>query len=122
MTQEELEMFFQIHQPYSTLTKVEKEKLIPSPKGNHERSLIGMKWFYYGETEDEYTLFHDEIVDEVGEFVFVDLYMDNTKMVETSVPIKIVDIQKRYPAQDLFPVPMEKEEAIEILREHFKNQ
>lgn len=122
MNQAEKELFFEKDMYKSTLSKVERSKLIPSPQGNHERSLIGQKWFYFGETKDEYSLFYDEIVWQTKDVVFVEIVKDNQTITDSAVAIKITDLEKRYPVQDLFPKPMEEKEALSILKNYFKNQ
>lgn len=107
----------------STLQNVEKEKLVfSSPQGNHKRSRVGEKWYYFGETEESYSLFHDQIVGENETHFFLHLYEDGVLITDSLVAIEKDYFKKAYPIQPLFPKAMEKDEALDILRNHFKNQ
>jgi len=122
MNQADRELFFEENLFKSTLSKLEREKLIPSLQGNHKRSLIGQKWFYFGETTDEYSLYHDQIVDENDSVVFIHLFADGELLTETLIAIDKKELSNRYPIQGLFPKPMEEWEAKLILKHHFSNQ
>ena len=122
MEQEERELFFMEEFNQSTLRNVEREKLIPSPQGNHKRSLIGQEWYYYGETETEYTLFCDKIVGETKQHVFIELYADDILLSNSLIAIEKEALSQRYPIQELFPCAMTKTVAAAILRDHFAQQ
>ena len=72
MNQEEREAFFKEEETLSTLAKAVSGPLgQTAPHGNLERSFVGEKWFYYGETTEEYSLYCDEVVDEDFFCVFI---------------------------------------------------
>ena len=122
MNQADRELFFEESLFKSTLSTVEREKLIPSPDGNHKRSLIGQKWFYFGETTDDYSLFYDQFVEENDTAVFVRMFQDGELLMDTLVAIPKEGLNKCYPIQSLFPNSMEEWEAELILRNYFKQQ
>lgn len=122
MNQADRELFFEESLFKSTLSTVEREKLIPSPDGNHKRSLIGQKWFYFGETTDDYSLFYDQFVAENDTAVFVRMFQDGELLMDTLVAIPKKRLNKCYPVQSLFPNSMEEWEAELILRNYFKQQ
>jgi len=122
MNQAENQLFFEESMFKSTLSKIERDKLIPSPQGNHKRSLIGKKWFYFGETVEDYSLFYDQIVAETDSHVFIRLFKDGELLTESLIALDKKELENRYPVQDLFPVPMEDWDAKLILKHHFNNQ
>lgn len=122
MEQEERELFFMEESNQSTLRNVEREKLIPSPQGNHKRSLIGQEWYYYGETETEYTLFCDKIASETEQHVFIQLYADGLLLSDSLIAIEKEALSQRYPVQELFPCAMTQAVAETILKDHFAQQ
>lgn len=122
MNKEVQELFEEnLHQ--STLKSVEKDKLVfSSPQGNHKRSRLGEKWFYFGETTDSYTLFHDEIEGEDTNHYFVRLYQDGESLTDDLIAIGKKEFSKRYPVQMLFSHSMEETEALAVLKTYFKDQ
>lgn len=91
-------------------------------QGNHQRSLIGQEWYYYGESVDEYALYTDVFVKETDTCVFVDMYEEGIKLNQHAIAIDKKHIHNLYPVQSLFPRPMTEKEAKSILRRHFLNQ
>lgn len=122
MNQAENQLFFEESMFKSTLSKIERDKLIPSPQGNHKRSLIGKKWFYFGETAEDYSLFYDQIVAETDSHVFIRLFKDGELLTESLIALDKKELENRYPVQDLFPAPMEDWDAKLILKHHFNSQ
>ena len=119
MDQTERELFFKESEQENTLSGVEVEKLVFSPHGNHKRSLVGDKWFYFGETEEEYSLFHDEVVNEDDSHVYILMYENGELLIGMPIAIWKTDYEKIYPIQPLFPFPMQSFEAESILKEYF---
>ena len=123
MNQEEREAFFKEEETLSTLAKAVSGPLgQTAPHGNLERSFVGEKWFYYGETTEEYSLYCDEVVDEDFFCVYIMIKERNRNLLNSLVAMDKIAYQRRYPVQSLFMKPMELAEAIEILRSHFANQ
>lgn len=123
MNQEEREAFFKEEETLSTLAKAVSGPLgQTAPHGNLERSFVGEKWFYYGETTEEYSLYCDEVVDEDFFCVYIMIKEGNRNLLNSLVAMDKIAYQRRYPVQSLFMKPMELAEAIEILRSHFANQ
>lgn len=87
--------------------------------GNHKRSRIGDKWFYYGETEDSFTLYRDEVVSVDEDYVYIHIYQEDRRLTDTPVAITHLKVHQMYPLQKIFSEPMEKREALRILRDHF---
>ena len=86
---------------------------------NHERSLIGDKWYAYGESEKSFTLICHEVIVEDDEYVYIDISKFKEGSYCTLLPIKRENYFKNYPIQNTFPKPMEEEEALDILRSLF---
>ena len=123
MNQEEREAFFKEEETLSTLAKAVSGPLgQTAPHGNLERSFVGEKWFYYGETTEEYSLYCDEVVDEDFFCVYIMIKEGNRNLLNSLVAMDKIAYQRRYPVQSLFRKPMELAEATEILRSHFANQ
>ena len=123
MNQEEREAFFKEEETLSTLAKAVSGPLgQTAPHGNLERSFVGEKWFYYGETTEEYSLYCDEVVDEDFFCVYIMIKEGNRNLLNSLVAMDKIAYQRRYPVQSLFMEPMELAEAREILRSHFANQ
>ena len=123
MNQEEREAFFKEEETLSTLAKAVSGPLgQTAPHGNLERSFVGEKWFYYGETTEEYSLYCDEVVDEDFFCVYIMIKEGNPNLLNSLVAMDKIAYQRRYPVQSLFMKPMELAEATEILRSHFANQ
>ena len=122
MNQEEREAFFKEEETLSTLAKAASATSEHAPHGNLERSYVGEKWFYYGETTDEYSLYCDEVVDEDFFCVYIMIKEGNRNLLNSLVAMDKIAYQRRYPVQSLFMKPMELAEATEILRSHFANQ
>lgn len=123
MNQEEREAFFKEEETLSTLAKAVSGPLgQTAPHGNLERSFVGEKWFYYGETTEEYSLYCDEVVDEDFFCVYIMIKEGNRNLLNNLVAMDKIAYQRRYPVQSLFMKPMELAEATEILRSHFANQ
>lgn len=119
----EVQQLFEEEQNQSTLKNVEKGKLFfSSPHGNHKRSRMGEKWFYFGETAENYSLFYDEVVGESDSHYFLRLHEDGEWIADTLVAIEKNQFEKRYPVQPLFATSMEETEAVAILKDHFKLQ
>lgn len=123
MNQEEREAFFKEEETLSTLAKAVSGPLgQTAPHGNLERSFVGEKWFYYGETTEEYSLYCDEVVDEDFFCVYIMIKEGSRNLLNSLVAMDKIAYQRRYPVQSLFMKPMELAEATEILRSHFANQ
>ena len=123
MNQEEREAFFKEEETLSTLAKAVSGPLgQTAPHGNLERSFVGEKWFYYGETTEEYSLYCDEVVDEDFFCVYIMIKEGNRNLLNSLVAMDKIAYQRRYPVQSLFMKPMELAEATEILPSHFANQ
>ena len=123
MNQEEREAFFKEEETLSTLAKAVSGPLgQTAPHGNLERSFVGEKWFYYGETTEEYSLYCDEVVDEDFFCVYIMIKEGNRNLLNNLVAMDKIAYQRRYPVQSMFMKPMELAEATEILRSHFANQ
>lgn len=123
MNQEEREAFFKEEETLSTLAKAVSGPLgQTAPHGNLERSFVGEKWFYYGETTDEYSLYCDEVIDEDLHCVYIMIKEGDRNLLHNLVAMDKIAYQRRYPVQSLFIKPMELAEAREILRIHFSNQ
>ena len=122
MNQEEREAFFKEEETLSTLAKAASATSEHAPHGNLERSFVGEKWFYYGETTEEYSLYCDEVVDEDFFCVYIMIKEGNRNLLNSLVAMDKIAYQRRYPVQSLFMKPMELAEATEILRSHFANQ
>ena len=123
MNQEEREAFFKEEETLSTLAKAVSGPLgQTAPHGNLERSFVGEKWFYYGGTTEEYSLYCDEVVDEDFFCVYIMIKEGNRNLLNSLVAMDKIAYQRRYPVQSLFMKPMELAEATEILRSHFANQ
>ena len=123
MNQEEREAFFKEEETLSTLAKAVSGPLgQTAPHGNLERSFVGEKWFYYGETTEEYSLYCDEVVDEDMQRVYIMIKEGERPLLHNLVAMDKITYEKRYPVQSLFMKPMELAEATEILRSHFANQ
>lgn len=87
--------------------------------GNHKRSRIGDKWFYYGETEDAFNLYYDEVVGKDEKHLYILMYEEEQQMTRTPIAVTHDKANQMYPIQTLFPEPMERKEALEILRNYF---
>ena len=123
MNQEEREAFFKEEETLSTLAKAVSGPLgQTAPHGNLERSFVGEKWFYYGETTEEYSLYCDEVVDEDFFCVYIMIKEGNRNLLNSLVAMDKIAYQRRYPVQSMFMKPMEHPQATEILRSHFANQ
>ena len=123
MNQEEREAFFKEEETLSTLAKAVSGPLgQTAPHGNLERSFVGEKWFYYGETTDEYSLYCDEVVDEDMQRVYIMIKESERPLLHNLVAMDKITYEKRYPVQSLFMHPMQEAEAQMILRKHFSNQ
>ena len=123
MNQEEREAFFKEEETLSTLAKAVSGPLgQTAPHGNLERSFVGEKWFYYGETTEEYSLYCDEVVDEDFFCVYIMIKEGSRNLLNSLVAMDKIAYQRRYPVQSMFMKPMELAEATEILRSHFANQ
>lgn len=90
--------------------------------GNHQRSLVGDQWYYYGESGDEYSLYKDIIVYEGDSFVLIDMYEDDTRLNRHPIALAKDKLDTLYPVQDLFSEPMGESEAKAILKYHFLQQ
>lgn len=88
-------------------------------QGNHQRSLIGKQWFYYGESDEEYTLYKDVIVQEAPQYVLIDMYANGERINAHPVAIEKSQLKKQYPVQKLFPYPMSDKDAKRKLRDYF---
>lgn len=86
---------------------------------NHERSLIGDKWYAYGDTLNNFTLIYHEVIDEDNEFVYININKFNEESICCLLPVKKELYFNIYPIQKTFPIPMEEEEALDILRNIF---
>ena len=123
MNQEEREAFFKEEETLSTLAKAVSGPLgQTAPHGNLERSFVGEKWFYYGETTDEYSLYCDEVVDEDMQRVYIMIKEGERPLLHNLVAMDKITYEKRYPVQSLFMHPMQEAEARMILRKHFSSQ
>ena len=122
MNQEEREAFFKEEETLSTLAKAASATSEHAPHGNLERSYVGEKWFYYGETTDEYSLYCDEVVDEDMQRVYIMIKEGERPLLHNLVAIDKITYEKRYPVQSLFMHPMQEAEAQMILRKHFSSQ
>lgn len=91
-------------------------------QGNHQRSLIGNEWYYYGETAEEYALYKDCVVAENDTHVFIDMYEGERKLNSHRIPVEKKRLDDLYPVQSLFPYAMSEKEARAILRNHFITQ
>ena len=108
MNQEEREAFFKEEETLSTLAKAVSGPLgQTAPHGNLERSFVGEKWFYYGETTEEYSLYCDEVVDEDFFCVYIMIKEGNRNLLNSLVAMDKIAYQRRYPVQSLFMKPME---------------
>lgn len=122
MNQEERERFFKKEEA-SLRGLMEKSPSFKfTPHGNHKRSFVGESWYYFGETDIEYTLFHDLVEYEDDKHVYISIYKDNKKISNTSIAVLKDDFERQYPVQRLFPHSMNEEEATAILKEYFINQ
>lgn len=122
MNQEEREAFFKEEETLSTLAKAASIPSGHAPQGNLERSFVGEKWFYYGETADEYSLYCDEVVSEDLQHVYIMIKEGERELLPSLVALDKIAYQKRYPVQSLFIKPMQTADALKILRVHFSNQ
>lgn len=86
---------------------------------NHERSLIGDKWFAYGDSEKTFTLIYHEVVQENEDYLFVNVVLLDEGPIATLLPVKREDYNNIYPIQDIFPKSMEVKEAMDILKTIF---
>lgn len=86
---------------------------------NHERSLIGDKWFAYGDSEKTFTLIYHEVIAENDDYVFVNIEALDLGILATLLPVKREDYNTIYPIQDVFSKPMEIEEAMDVLKTIF---
>lgn len=119
MNQEEYESLFLKEEPD---LKKAPASAVSFSQGNHKRSLVGLEWFYYGETDTNYALYKDVIVSENKSSVFIDIYEDDYKLNTTSIALEKERLKDIYPLQSLFPRPMSQAEAEEILKEHFAKE
>lgn len=116
MNQLDYESLFEEDQP------VIPDRIKTFSHGNHQRSLVGDQWYYYGESGDEYALYKDIIVHEGDTFVLIDMYEDDTRLNRHPIAINKDRLAYLYPVQELFSEPMNESDAKAILRYHFIKQ
>lgn len=98
---------------------MKENKINLSSQDNLERSFVGEKWFAYGETEDNYTLFYQEIVKQNGDYLYIEFHNEEGIILNNPCCFHIDDYKKMYPIQEVFNKPMSLEDAKDILRQLF---